>query len=105
MRKLSLPILLFTTLLAASCKDNGPETDASGVFESDEVIVSAEQTGKLLSFPIKEGDSLQKGALVGNIDINNVMLQQQQVRASIQALRQKTTNPRPQIELVRRQLE
>ena len=104
MRNLSLPILLFT-LMAASCRDNQPATDASGVFESDEVIVSAEQTGKLLSFPIKEGDTLRKGALAGAIDINNVILQKQQMQASIQALRQKTTNPRPQIELVRRQLE
>ncbi len=103
MRKLSLPILLIT-LLAASCRDNRPDTDASGVFESDEVIVSAEQTGKLLSFPVREGDTLRKGAIVGNIDINNIILQKQQVQASIQALRQKTTNPHPQIELVRRQL-
>jgi HlyD family secretion protein len=103
MRKLSLPILLFT-LIAASCRDNQPATDASGVFESDEVIVSAEQTGKLLSFPIKEGDTLRKGALAGNIDITNVTLQKQQVEASIQALRQKTTDPRPQLEYVKRQL-
>jgi len=103
MRKLSLPILLIT-LLAASCHDNRPDTDASGVFESDEVIVSAEATGKLLSFPVREGDTLRKGAIVGNIDINNIILQKQQVQASIQALRQKTTNPHPQIELVRRQL-
>jgi len=103
MRKLSLPILLIT-LLAASCHDNRPDTDASGVFESDEVIVSAEATGKLLSFPVREGDTLRKGTIVGNIDINNIILQKQQVQASIQALRQKTTNPRPQIELVRRQL-
>src|SRR5882672_4673829 len=104
MRKLSLPFLLFT-ILAASCRDNRPDTDASGVFESDEVIVAAEQTGKLLSFPIREGDTLRKGALAGNIDINNVILQKQQMQASIQALRQKTTNPRPQIELVKKQLE
>jgi HlyD family secretion protein len=103
MRKLS-PLFLLLTLLAASCKDNRPATDASGVFESDEVIVSAEQTGKLLSFPIHEGDTLRTGALAGSIDINNVLLQKEQVQASIQALRQKTTNPLPQIELVKKQL-
>lgn len=104
MRKLSLPIFFFT-LLAVSCHDNRPDTDASGVFESDEVIVSAEQTGKLLSFPIREGDTLRKGARVGNIDVSNVILQKQQMEATIQALHQKTANPRPQAELVRRQLE
>ena len=103
MRKLSLPFILLT-LLAASCKDNRPATDASGVFESDEVIVSAEQNGKLLSFPIQEGDTLRKGALAGSIDVTNILLQKEQVQASIQALRQKTTNPMPQIELVKKQL-
>lgn len=104
MKKLSFPILLVTLVLAASCKDNTPKTDASGVFESDEVIVSAEQNGKLLSFPIQEGDTLRKGALAGNIDISNILLQKEQVQASIKALSQKTTNPRPQIELVKKQL-
>jgi HlyD family secretion protein len=103
MKKLSFPLLLLT-LLAVSCKDNTPDTDASGVFESDEVIVSAEQNGKLLSFPIHEGDSLQKGTIVGNIDIRNILLQKEQVQASIKALSQKTTNPQPQIELVKKQL-
>jgi len=104
MKKLSFPILLATLVLAASCKDNTPKTDASGVFESDEVIVSAEQNGKLLSFPIQEGDTLRKGALAGNINISNILLQKEQVQASIKALSQKTTNPRPQIELVKKQL-
>ena len=104
MKKLSFPILLFTLVLAASCKDNTPATDASGVFESDEVIVSAEQNGKLLSFPIHEGDTLRKGALAGNIDISNIILQKEQVQASIKALGQKTTDPQPRIELVKKQL-
>ena len=83
MKKLSFPILLVTLVLAASCKDNTPKTDASGVFESDEVIVSAEQTGKLLSFPIKEGDTLRKGAQAGNIDVTNVILQKEQMQPSL----------------------
>jgi len=91
-------------LLVTSCRQNKIETDASGVFESDEVIVSAEQGGKLLSFPIKEGDTLTKGAITGNIDMSNTQLQKQQIEASIAALRQKTTNPTPQIELIKKQL-
>lgn len=91
-------------ILAASCSQKKIDTDASGVFESDEVIVSAEQSGKILSFPIQEGDTLAKGARVGNIDMSNTVLQKQQVEATIAALRDKTTNPRPQTELVERQL-
>ena len=91
-------------VLAASCSQKKIDTDASGVFESDEVIVSAEQNGKLLSFPIREGDTLAKGVKVGNIDMSNTILQKQQVQATIAALRDKTTNPLPQAELVKRQL-
>lgn len=90
--------------LATSCSSKKIDTDASGVFESDEVIVSAEQNGKILSFPIQEGDSLAKGAKVGNIDMSNMAIQKQQVEATITALRDKTTNPHPQTELIQRQL-
>ena len=103
MKKLST-VLLILLLTAAACTQNKIKTDASGVFESDEVIVSAEQNGKLLSFPIQEGDSLAKGAVVGQIDMSNTIIQKAQVEATIQALRQKTTNPLPQTELVKRQL-
>ena len=96
----NIPFLLVLT----ACNQHKIDTDASGVFEADEVIVSAEQNGKLLSFPVQEGDTLSKGALVGNIDMSNTMLQKQQVQATIAALRDKTTNPKPQMELVQRQL-
>ncbi|HTS46180.1 MAG TPA: HlyD family efflux transporter periplasmic adaptor subunit [Puia sp.] len=92
-------------LLALSCNQNKIKYDASGVFESDEVIVSAEQTGKLLSFAINEGDTIPRGAIVGQIDVSNVVLQKQQVEATIQALNEKTTDPNPQVALVQRQLE
>lgn len=91
-------------LIATACNSHKIVTDASGVFESDEVIVSAEQSGQLLSFDVREGDTLSKGELVGNIDMSNTILQKEQVQATISALRQKTTNPRPEIELVKDQL-
>ena len=89
----SISFAFAVTLL--SCNQNKLKTDASGVFESDEVIVSAEQSGKILSFPIKEGDKLLKGAVIGKIDMSNIILQKQQVQATIQALKEKTTNPKP----------
>ena len=91
-------------LSVAACRQHKIDTDASGVFESDEVIVSAEQNGKILSFPIQEGDTLAKNAIIGQIDMSNTMIQKQQVEATIAALHQKTTNPKPQLELVQRQL-
>ena len=97
-------LLVFGVTVLAACQQHKIVTDASGVFESDEVIVSAEQSGQILSFPIQEGDTLARGAVAGNIDMSNTVLQKQQVQATITALREKTTNPLPQTELVKKQL-
>jgi multidrug efflux pump subunit AcrA (membrane-fusion protein) len=97
-------ILFGGLLIFTACNSHKLVTDASGVFESDEVIVSSEQNGKLLSFPVQEGDTLARNAIVGQIDMSNTILQKQQVQASIAALREKTTNPHPQTELIKRQL-
>ncbi|HVS96464.1 MAG TPA: HlyD family efflux transporter periplasmic adaptor subunit [Puia sp.] len=91
-------------VLVSACNSHKIDTDASGVFESDEVIVSAQQSGLLQSFDVAEGDTLRKGETVGNIDMSNTVLQKEQVQASIAALREKTTNPQPQLELIKKQL-
>jgi HlyD family secretion protein len=104
MIKINFTLPLAAILLFASCSSSGDAYDASGNFESDEVIVSAQQNGQLLSFIVKEGDSLTKGAVVGQIDVTGATLQKEQVEASINALHDKTTNPHPQLELVQKQL-
>lgn len=102
--KLFYLLILTAVTILSSCNNNDKKSDASGNFEADEVIVSAQQNGELLSFNVHEGDTLSKGQSIGQIDITTVQLQKEQVQASIQALREKTTNPRPQIEFVRKQL-
>ncbi len=99
----TIAVLFLFAMLMFACNQNNYKTDASGVFESDEVMVSAEQNGKIVSFPIKEGDQTRKGVVVGRIDVSNTILQKQQVEATIQSLREKTTDPKPEIELVKRQ--
>jgi len=79
--------------------------DASGNFEADEVIVSAQQSGVLLSYNVKEGDQFKAGDNVGQIDVKIVELQKEQTEASIAALNEKTAAPNDQVELVRRQLD
>jgi HlyD family secretion protein len=91
-------------LILNACGSGQPSYDASGNFEADEVIVSAEQNGRILDFTINEGDKLQAGQMVGQIDVTIPTLQREQVAASINALHEKTQNPQPQTELVQRQL-
>jgi HlyD family secretion protein len=68
------------------------------------VIVSAEQTGKILSFNVNEGQTIPKENVVGIIDAENLSLQKEQIQASIQALHDKTSDVLPQIKLLQEQL-
>jgi HlyD family secretion protein len=101
MKYLSIPVIFFCL---AACSGGETAADASGNFEADEVIVSAQQNGQLLSFTAKEGDTLAKGVVVGQINVNGLTLQREQTEATIDALKEKTTDPNPQLALVRRQL-
>jgi HlyD family secretion protein len=87
-----------------SCHSKEDQFDASGTFEADEVIVSAQFNGQLLSFDVNEGDTLSKGKIVGYIDSTEMLLQKEQVQASIQSLNQKTYNVKPQVKLLQDQL-
>lgn len=101
MKYLAIPVIFFCL---AACSSRETAADAQGNFEADEVIVSAQQNGQLLSFTANEGDTLAKGAIVGQIDVNGLTLQKEQTEATISALREKTTDPQPQLVLVRKQL-
>jgi HlyD family secretion protein len=91
-------------LFIISCASKHTGNDASGNFEADEVIVSAQQTGELLSFGIQEGDSLQAGQVVGQIDVTIPKLEKEQTEARIMALHSRTSSPDDQNDLVKKQL-
>lgn len=103
MKKIHLT-LVFTGIVFLSCTDNGNDSDATGTFEADEVIVASEIPGRLLSFNVEEGMELQKDSIAGKVDATTIMLQQQQVEASLSALNQKTADVTPQIQLLQNQL-
>ncbi|NSL90826.1 HlyD family efflux transporter periplasmic adaptor subunit [Chitinophaga sp. Mgbs1] len=87
-----------------ACGNGKKDYDASGNFEADEVIVSAEQNGTILAFAVNEGDRLTAGQTVGQIDVTIANLQKEQALATIGALQEKTNTAAPQTELVKRKL-
>lgn len=82
-RSFAYPLLV---LLAASCVEGNKAYDASGVFESTEVTVSAEGNGKILSLDFQEGDRLEAGQIVGCIDTVQLHLSEVQLEASRRAV-------------------
>ncbi len=74
--------VILILLIAAGCTNHDDESDAFGNFESDEVIVSAEENGRLLQFDMNEGDRLEKGQECGLIDTTMLVLNLKQMEAS-----------------------
>lgn len=96
-------ILTFAVLSLFSCKNSNPDYDASGTFEADEVMVTAEATGKILELKLEEGQTLNANQEVGIIDGKGIELQKEQVLASINAIEQKTNSALPQISVLQSQ--
>lgn len=74
-----LSVAVFITFAIASCGDKNKNFDAMGVFESDEILVSSEIGGKIVTLDLREGDRLEKGVPVGQIDITQLQLSKEQL--------------------------
>ncbi len=96
--------IILLPLVLARCSSNNHVPDAQGTFEVDEVIVSSEVPGKIMSLNIDEGSILKKDSIVGVIDTIPLELQKAQVEATIGALQQKTMDVQPQINLLHDQI-
>ena len=73
-------------ILLNSCGPSGMSSDAAGTFEADEITVSSEATGKIEWLDLTEGQQLQAGQAVGQIDTVQLFLQKQQLEESIMSL-------------------
>ncbi len=73
-RTISRCIAFVSFVLLGACSGSQLKHDAAGIFEADEVIVSAELGGKILSFKVNEGDLLKKDTIIALIDALPVAL-------------------------------
>ena len=97
--------LLFTiSVLLLSCSEEEKLTDATGVFEATEIIVSSEANGKILELNIQEGDKLQANGIVGFIDSTQLHFNKLQLQASKVAVQSARPDVRVQIEATEREI-
>lgn len=104
-KTLTYSLLLFLTLAATSCGKGNKSYDASGVFESTEVTVSAEGNGRIISLNIQEGDQLEAGDVVGCIDTVQIYLSKVQLEATMKAVGSGRLNISRQIASLESQIE
>lgn len=71
------------------CNGDHEEADAYGNFEATEVYISSEVNGKLLELSFREGSQVNRGEEMAYIDSTQLVLQRDQLKARIEALRAK----------------
>lgn len=75
--------LLFLSLIIilGACPNNKTKSDAFGNFETDEVIISSENSGRIMLTAFNEGEKVNKGAVMAITDTLNLVLQRNQLMA------------------------
>jgi len=95
---------LAISTLFISCGKSKDDADASGTFEATEVIVSAEASGKILSFEVEEGEILTANQQVGTIDSTQLYLRKQQILSSKKSLQSRRPDVKKQIAAIEQQI-
>ena len=96
-------IYILVAIVAVSCS-NEVEYDAQGTFETTEVVISAEATGRILNFDIREGEAIEANSVVGAIDSLQLHLQREQLKAQQSALLSSRPDKEKQVASLRSQV-
>ncbi|KAF0162304.1 MAG: hypothetical protein FD188_258 [Ignavibacteria bacterium] len=95
----------FITLILFGCGNGNGKYDATGTFESEEVIVSSEAMGKLVRFDVDEGAQLKQNQIVGVIDTLQLYLKKKQLEASVKAVLSKQPDVATQLAALQEQIK
>lgn len=93
-----------TCLLLASCMGKERDFDATGVFETTEITVSAQGTGEIKQFDLREGQTLQAGQLLGYIDTIQLSLKREELLGNLQATDSRRYDVNRQIASLRQEI-
>ncbi len=83
--KPTLLLVACMAVLATACGDGNGDYDASGVFETTEVVVSARGSGEILRLDAEEGTDVRAGQTVGQIDTVQLSLKKAELEATLRA--------------------
>jgi len=100
-----LLIINCSLLIVCGCGGNRNSFDASGTFEAEETIISAEATGVIRQFDLEEGQTLMAGQAIGYIDSTQLFLKKKQLESQIRALLGKKPNIAVQLSALQSQLK
>jgi len=102
--KIKSTLVLLIGIISFSCDRSGDLADAYGNFESDEVTISTEVSGRLIKFSVSEGAIVRLGDTVGLIDTIQLHLQKSRLLASINALRTRIVDVDAELSVIHEQI-
>ena len=103
-KSLNIAFILAAAILFG-CSNGDGDFDATGTFESEEIIVSSEAMGKLVMFQVEEGMQLKQNQIVGVIDTTQLHLKKKQLLSSITAVLSKQPDISAQLAALQKQIE
>lgn len=102
--KSSILYVILPLLLCTSCSDKKDAYDASGIFETTEVIVSAKSSGEIEQFNVEEGQTVSPETNIGYIDTLQLSLKRRQLVAMCRATRSRSVDTSLQLGAIRQQI-
>jgi len=101
--KWTLLIVIYS--LFVGCSGSKNDFEASGTFEAEGTIISAEATGVIRQFDVEEGQELTAGQIIGYIDSTQLYLKKRQLESQIRALQGRKPNIAVQLSALQAQLQ
>ncbi len=96
--------ILFVVLLFSACNNRNNNYDASGIFETTEIVVSAKGNGEILQLNITEGQDVEAKQILGVIDTTQLYWRKVQLQSSIKAMDSRQVNISVQLAALQEQL-
>lgn len=97
-------IAALAALLLTACGEKN-DYDATGIFEATTVTVAAETAGKIMEMDVDEGDRIEQGSLIAQVDTVIPALQRKQVLSQQAAAEKSVPDLAAQLASVRSQIE
>lgn len=97
--------MLLLLLSVCSCHQKETTADASGAFEAETTIISAQGQGVLTSLEVSEGQRLKAGQIIGSIDSTELVLKKKQIQSQLAALSSKKADIQSQLSPMQKELD
>jgi len=102
--KITKIVLFVGLLLLISCGKNNGNQDASGTFESTEIVISSQASGQIKQLNLSEGQTLGTGEIVGYVDTTQLYLKKEQLLAAMKAVDSRSYTISLQIASIKQQI-